>query len=189
MSTFLMKIFRSVLRRVLTLLPFLFFAVACSPRPTPTPFRPPTPVPPTQILPTTTPIPAMSTSTALASPTFAGTATEGPCINSLAFIDDVTVEDDSPFAPGVSIDKQWLVENNGTCDWDSTYALKWVGGTPLGAAETQVLYPARAGTQATLRILFTSPLEAGSYESWWQATDSAGNLFGDEVYMSIVVNP
>lgn len=104
-------------------------------------------------------------------------------------MDDVTVDDGTSFTPGASIDKQWLVENNGTCDWDSTYGLKWVGGAPLGAAETQSLYPARAGTQSTFRILFIAPLESGPYESAWQAVDPAGNFFGDLIFVKIVVNP
>jgi methionine-rich copper-binding protein CopC len=54
-------------------------------------------------------------------------------------------------------------------------------------SEEQPLYPARAGTQATLRIVFTAPTEPGTYQSTWQAVDPDGNLFGDTVFMEIVV--
>jgi hypothetical protein len=85
------------------------------------------------------------------------------------------------------VDKQWLVTNSGTCNWDSKYRLKWVGGDPLGAAAEQALYPARAGTEVTLRILFTAPAEPGTYGSTWQAFDPDGIAFGDPVYVEIVV--
>jgi hypothetical protein len=111
----------------------------------------------------------------------------GPCTNNLTFLDDITVPDNTFVAPGTSIDKQWLVHNTGTCHWDSTYRLKWIGGDTLGAAEERALYPARAGTQATLRILFTAPPVEDSYESAWQAVDPNGNVFGDLIFIKIVV--
>ncbi|MFN3490833.1 MAG: NBR1-Ig-like domain-containing protein, partial [Anaerolineales bacterium] len=88
-----------------------------------------------------------------------------------------------------SIDKQWLVKNDGTCDWDARYKLKWVGGDPMGSNTEQLLYPARAGTQAALRIIFTAPATAGEYESAWQAVDPDGNFFGDLIFIRIVVTP
>ena len=172
-------------RRLLILLSLISFAVACSPQPAPTPFRPPTAIPPTQILPTTTPLPAIFTPTPI--PTITLTPEAGPCINALTFLDDLTVEDGTIFAPGASIDKQWLVQNDGTCNWDASYRLKWVGGFTLGVAEEQPLFPAAAGVQATVRIIFIAPPDPGTYQSTWQATDPDGNLFGDTVYMEIIV--
>lgn len=171
----------------LILLTGIFSLWACAPQTTPTPFRPPTAAPPTQPLPTTTPIPALFT--AIPTPTVTITPTAGPCTDNFSFIEDVTVEDGTSFLPGASIDKQWLVQNSGTCNWDDTYRLKWVGGDPMGAAEEQALYPARAGTQVTLRVTFTAPAESGSYESAWQAVDPNGNFFGDLVFIKIVVAP
>ncbi len=171
----------------LILLTGIFSLWACAPQTTPTPFRPPTAAPHTQPLPTTTPIPALFT--AVPTPTVTITPTAGPCTDNFSFIEDVTVEDGTSFLPGASIDKQWLVQNSGTCNWDETYRLKWVGGDPMGAAEEQALYPARAGTQATLRVTFTAPAESGSYESAWQAVDPNGNFFGDLVFIKIVVAP
>lgn len=183
MTLRLRSVLRFFPRPFLILLLILSFAVACSPEPTPTPFRPPTSIPPTQIPSTTTPLPAAPTF----APTITATPDEGPCTNELTFLDDLTVEDGATFAPGASIDKQWLVQNDGTCDWDATYKLKWVGGYTLGVAEEQPLFPAAAGVQVTLRIVFTAPTEPGTYQTTWQALDPEGNLFGDTVYMEIVV--
>lgn len=176
---------RITLRSSLLLVTSLIFAPACAPQTTPTPFRPPTQIPPTQALPTTTPIPT-------ASPVPLPTATPTeivPCTNNLTFVDDLTIDDNTIVAPGAVMDKQWLVTNSGACNWDSTYRLKWTGGETFGAAEEQPLFPARAGTQATLRILFTAPAVEGIYQSAWQAFGPDGSAFGDPVFITIIVSP
>jgi hypothetical protein len=165
----------------------LIFASACNPQAAPIPFRPPTKPAPTQILSTTTPIPAIYT--AVPTPTVTATATEIPCTNNLEFLQDITIPDGTSISVGAAIDKQWLVNNNGTCDWNSTYRLKWISGDPLGAAQEQVLYPARASTQATIRVAFTAPTTEGTYESWWQAYGPDGIAFGDPISMKIVIFP
>jgi hypothetical protein len=176
--------FRPCLFVVLMIL--IFASSACAPQTTPTPFRPPTQLQPTQILPTTTPVPALYT--AVPTPTITATIA-GPCTNNLEFLDDITIEDNTSVLPGSSIDKQWLVKNSGTCNWNSSYRLIWVGGDPLGAVQEQILYPARAGTQATLRILFSSPTVEGTYDSAWQAYGPDGIAFGDSVFIKVVVTP
>ena len=57
----------------------------------------------------------------------------------------------------------------------------------MGAATEQALYPARAGTQATIQITFTAPGEPGTYTTAWQALDPNGEPFGDPVFMEIIV--
>ena len=168
----------------------LFFLASCAPTSTSTPFRPPTKSPPTEVLSTTTPVPQVVSPTPL-TPTLALSATPtstAPCTNNLTFVQDVTIDDGTIVSPGASVDKQWLITNSGTCNWDSSYRLKWVGGDPLGAATEQALYPARAGMQVTLRILFTAPGEIGTYGSTWQAFGPDGVAFGDTVYVEILVS-
>ena len=161
---------------------------ACSPAPTPTPFRPPTAQPPliepTFIIQPTKQV-VIVQSTPL--PTIVPTVDPQDCVNNLSFINDVTVPDNSFVTFGSTVDKQWLVENSGTCDWNSTYRLKHLGGAELGAPEEMLLFPARAGRQATVQIIFTAPFTDGVYESAWQAHDPAGNAFGDPIYVRIVV--
>ncbi len=167
----------------------LFLTSACSPAPTATPFRPPTIqaplIEPTLIINPTQEI-VIVQSTPL--PTIVPTAV-GPeeCSSNLTFIEDLTVPDNSFIPLGSIIDKQWLVENSGTCHWNADYRLKHIGGAALGATEETALYPARAGTRATLQILFTAPFTEGVYESAWQAFDADGIEFGDPIYIRIIV--
>jgi hypothetical protein len=165
-------------------------ASACSPTSTPTPFRPPTAhgplieptfiIHPTQMVVVVQPSPL---------PTVIPTVDSGECVNSLTYIDDLTIPDNSSIAYGAVMDKQWLVQNSGTCNWNPDYHLKHVGGAALGAPEEIALYPARAGTQATIQILFTAPFTDGVYESAWQAFDPDGLAFGDPIYIRVVVQP
>jgi hypothetical protein len=109
------------------------------------------------------------------------------CVNNLTFVTDITIPDNTPVSFGSTMDKQWLVENSGTCNWDSDYRLKRVNGASLGAPDEIALYPARAGTQATIQIIFTTPFTADFFESEWQAFDKDGVAFGDPIFIKINV--
>ena len=165
---------------------YLALAPACSPAFTPTPFRPPTaPAPliePTFIIEPTQPVVIIESSPL---PTIIPTTNPEECDNNLNFVSDLTIPDGTSVTYGSSIDKQWTVENSGTCHWNSDYRLRHIGGALLDAPEEIALYPARAGTQATIQILFTTPFTDGAYESAWQAFDPDGLPFGDPIYMRI----
>lgn len=170
----------------------IFLASACSPAPTPTPFIPPTApvalieptfiVQPTQnvVVIQTTPLPTV----------IPPTLNPDECVSNLTFVDDLTIPDGDFVTYGAIIDKQWLVQNSGTCNWDETYRLRHIGGGELGAPEEIMLYPAKSGAQAVIQISFTAPFTDGVYESAWQAFDSFGLAFGDPIYIRVnVVSP
>ena len=161
---------------------------ACSPVSTPTPFRPPTAqvplIEPTFIIHPTQEVVVIG-STPL--PTIFPTTNPADCVSDLTFLEDLTVPDNMFATFGLVLDKQWLVENSGTCHWNSAYRLRNIGGAALGAPEEIALYPARAGTRTTLRVLFTAPFAEGVYESASQAIDLIGKPFGDPIYIRIAV--
>ena len=165
---------------------YLALISACAPAPTPTPFRPPT-VPasliePTFIIKPTQPVVIIESSPL---PTIIPTTNPEECENNLSFVSDLTIADGTSVTYGSSIDKQWTVENNGTCHWNSDYRLRHIAGALLEAPEEIALYPARAGTQTTIQIIFTAPFTDGAYESAWQAFDPDGLPFGDPIYMRV----
>jgi len=168
---------------------WIVLLVGCVPlpgSPTPTffhaPLQPPSPTPSlTPTLPPTRPIPTR-TPTPVPSPT--------PCQDNLRYLEDVTFAGEKvAVAPGQIIDKQWRVENNGTCPWGNGYTLRLTGGSAWGAAEQQPLYPAMPGAQVVLRILFIAPQEPGDYRTEWHAFNPQGQQFGDVLYLSIQVLP
>ena len=156
-----------------------FFLLTALPACAPAPAASPAPLPSSTFLPpasiqTNTSLPILPTSTP-------------NCIDGLSFVEDTTIPDNTVVTPGASLDKQWLVQNSGSCNWDNRYRLRLVSGEAMGAAADQSLYPARAGSQATLRIIFTAPSEPGEHVSEWQAFDYNGIPFGDSFFIKIIV--
>jgi len=177
-------------QKLFVILLTLAFASACSPLAPSTPFIPPTSQAPL-IEPTLIIIPTPTTDQVriIPLPTIIPTIDQSNCVSNLSYIEDLTIPDNSFVPFGSSIDKQWLVENNGTCNWTSSYRLRHTGGAGLGAPEEVALFPAKSGTQVTIQITFTAPFEEGIYESAWQAFDPNGLAFGDPIYMRILVSP
>ncbi len=132
----------------------------------------------------------------LSTPTQAIPATPTPiliptpsCSNNLTYLEDLTIPDGTVVGPGESMDKRWLVSNSGTCNWDDRYRLKRIAGSDLGLAAEQSLFPARSGTDASIRFLFIAPDEPGAQRSAWQAYSPEGDSFGDPIFIDIVVQP
>jgi hypothetical protein len=112
------------------------------------------------------------------------------CTNNLTYIQDITIPDGTPVTPGQTLDKRWRIQNSGTCNWDEHYRMKMVAGPGLGAPVEQALYPARSGSEAVIRIMFTAPADTGAYRSAWQAYDPQGEPFGDPFFIEVIVtNP
>lgn len=114
-------------------------------------------------------------------------AAPSDCIDGLTYISDLTIPDGTVVVAGSTLDKQWEVENSGTCNWNSSYQIRLIAGSDLGAKAEQALIPARVGSRVTIRIVFSAPEEPGQYHSAWQAFNSLGNAFGDPIYIDIDV--
>jgi hypothetical protein len=176
--------------RSLLLLLGLSLASACAPAAKQTLFIPPTAqaplIEPTLIIQPTKQIVVQTTPLATI---IIPTATSNPedCISNLTFLSDVTVPDGAFVTYGATVDKQWLVQNSGTCNWNAGYRLRYIGGAILGASDELALYPAKSGTQAIIQVTFSVPFSDGDYESAWQAFDPDGLAFGDAIYMRITV--
>ena len=177
-------------RYLLLFLLILISTSACSSITTPTPFIPPTSqaplIEPNLII---IPSPTNDQVRIVPLPTIIPTIDQTNCVNNLTFLEDLTIPDNSFISFGAAIDKQWRVENSGTCNWTSEYRLRHTGGASIGAPEEVALFPARSGTQAIIQITFTAPFEEGLYDSAWQAFDPDGLPFGDPVYIRIIVSP
>jgi hypothetical protein len=114
---------------------------------------------------------------------------EEACTNDLRFISDITYPDNTVVAPSQEIEKIWLVQNNGTCNWESDYTIRNVDGFPMGSSTIVALYPVRSGGEYEITITFYAPTDAGSHASKWQAYDPEGEPFGQEIYILVLVDP
>lgn len=109
------------------------------------------------------------------------------CSDGLLFIQDLTIPDGTQVQPGELLDKRWEVENSGSCNWDNNYRVRLIAGPAMGASEELALYPARSGTRAIIRMIFTAPIEPDRYRSAWQAYNSQEEPFGDPFFIEINV--
>jgi hypothetical protein len=154
---------------------------ACSEQPTP--FRPPSSA---SRVTATAQVSATPTSTLQAIETPLPTATAA-CTNALTFLEAISIPDGTVVHIGDHVDKRWLVQNSGSCNWDDRYRLRSIAGTGLNTPAELALYPARSGAKASIRVQFTAPSDPGSYQSSWQAYNPQGQPFGDPLNILIVV--
>jgi Ig-like domain-containing protein len=96
-----------------------------------------------------------------------------------SFISDVTYPDGSIVASGSAFTKIWRVKNAGTCTWNSSYALVFVGGerfdSPSAVSVPGTVYP---GQTVDLAVNLESPTRSGSYTGYWKLRNASGALYG-----------
>lgn len=116
------------------------------------------------------------------------------CTRSIGFEKDLTVPDDTVFAPGEEFVKSWQLRNTGTCPWIEGYSLVFVNGDQMGSPESQPLPKVVApGQTVDVSVTLTAPQELGDYLGRWQISDANGELFGvggfieETIYTRIVV--
>ena len=145
-----------------------------------------TAAPPTVAPPTNVPASAAPAASAVP-PTPAPTFTTAPlptqstagCVDNGKFIADITIPDGTTFAAPTAFTKTWRVQNTGTCIWNTTYSLKFVGGAQLGGpAGIAIPGNVEPGAEIDLSVGLTSPATAGSYTGQWRLTNGTGNAFG-----------
>jgi len=105
--------------------------------------------------------------------------TQGACTDKATFVADVTVPDNTQFAPNTSFTKTWRLKNSGTCSWTPDYVVTYVSGDPMSA-----VYPAKLtssvapGANLDVSVNMVSPSVNGTYKGNWGLKNPSGKLFG-----------
>ena len=132
----------------------------------------PTPSLATKSAETSTPSTPQASSTATTQPVAQITDAQGTTValcDSLDFVADVNIPDDTNMSPGQDFVKTWRVKNTGSCPWEAGYELVYAGyademeGQPQQL--TQVVQP---GQEVEISVQFTAPSDIGEYLSAWQ---------------------
>jgi hypothetical protein len=146
--------------------------------------------------PTATLVPPPTQPIPLPEPTFPPPSPVASCIDKASFVSDVTIPDNTFVAPGQSFVKTWRLRNDGTCTWDTNYALAFVGGHSMGGPTSAPLQrPVAPGNTADLSVALVAPAANGAYQGKWQLRDADGNLFGiggdsgSAFWVRVVVGP
>jgi hypothetical protein len=118
------------------------------------------------------------------------------CTDKAFFVADVTIPDNTTVKAGSSFKKTWRIQNVGTCSWDSSYSVIFVGGDQMGGLSPKALVGAVSpGSTVDISLDLVAPTTNGSYEGDWLLRNPAGALFGigsqgDKAFwVQIVVGP
>jgi RHS repeat-associated protein len=108
---------------------------------------------------------------------------------------DVTIPDNSQFAPGETKNKVWKIQNAGTNAW-TNYKLVFVPGVignnqsvNLSSLSSIAINASPGQWINTPNLPITAPSAAGTYHSYWQMQNSDGVNFGTRIYVKIRVVP
>ena len=143
--------------------------------------------------PTTTAVPtSIETSTPTATLTFTPTPipqaspTDEFCDNA-AWVADVSVQDGTQMSPGQNFEKTWLIKNTGTCTWGEGYRMVFGYDEKMNGQARPLPNIVSPDDTVEVTVVFTAPLTAGEYKSYWRMSNTAGANFGEFLYVSIVV--
>lgn len=128
------------------------------------------------VFPTSPPVVATPTWPPVQPPT--ATAITIPC-ERVSFIKDVTIPDGTVLAANTPFRKTWRVRNDGSCTWDTSYQLVFVGGTAL-TNQSAVSIPGvvQPGQQVDVSVDMVSPAQPGNFQSNWKFRSPRGVTFG-----------
>jgi hypothetical protein len=108
--------------------------------------------------------------------------------DSSGYMSDVTIDDGTILAPGATFTKTWKMANTGSCSWSSSYSIAFVSGDDMDGSETEIEESVSPGSTAEISVNLTAPDDEGTYTGYWQLANSSGTLFGEKVYVQIVVS-
>ena len=105
----------------------------------------------------------------------------------LSFVSDVTIPDNTPVTAGQAFTKTWKVKNAGSCPWDAGFKFAFTGGEQMGGASYTLPSVVAAGAVTDISVALTAPNKTGTLRGNWRMSTAAGQFFGDEVYVQVVV--
>lgn len=105
----------------------------------------------------------------------------------LSFVSDVTIPDNTPVTAGQAFTKTWKVKNAGSCAWDAGFKFGFTGGEQMGGVAYTLPSAVAAGAVTDISVAMTAPSKTGTLRGNWRMSTAAGQFFGDEVYVQVVV--
>jgi len=91
-------------------------------------------------------------------------------------------------APDTVLLTNWRIRNTGTCTWDPSYRLAFLGGERLSGPRALFLRETVApGGEVELLVKVIAPAAAGDYQGKWRMFGPDGVPFGAEATIDIVV--
>lgn len=142
------------------------------------------------------PLPTPEPTPAVPEPTAEAVLPPAACVNAMAFVSDLNLDDQNmaappPVSPGTAFQKSWRIRNTGTCTWDRSYMLTFVDGNVpqarMGGMPTPISGTVAPGATYDMTIDLVAPLTPGVYQAFWTMRGPNGLLFGDRLWVGITV--
>jgi hypothetical protein len=121
-------------------------------------------------------------------PTLPTTAAPGDCVLDASYVADVTVPDDTEFAPGEAFVKTWRIRNSSTCDWGSGYKLVFVAGDLIDGEAGAIVPATPVDGTVDVSVNLVAPTVPGTYRGLWKLQSPEGSLFGAYCFVRIKVS-
>ena len=151
-----------------------------------TAFAAPTNTPAATLTPLASFTPAATSTGGVAFATAPSTGGTASCYG-LSFVSDVTIPDNTPVTAGQAFTKTWKVKNAGSCAWDAGFKFAFTGGEQMGGTAYTLPAAVAAGAVTDISVAMTAPSKTGTLRGNWRMSTAAGQFFGDEVYVQVVV--
>jgi uncharacterized protein YkwD len=134
---------------------------------------------PTATAMTSTPDPSITTTPGADTTTTPGSgsaeAATGPCKDSAAMIEDVTIPDNTPMTKGQKFTKTWRFMNNGKCNW-SGYTIAFYAGDRMETPDSVPVPETPAGKTVDVSVDLTAPSVDGSYTGFYVLKNNQGEI-------------
>ncbi len=137
------------------------------------------------LTPTLEPAPTVTTSSPSATSPAGGTATT--CTPGMQYVADITVPDDTVFAPGAAFVKSWRVRNSGTCAWNAGTVWYFHSGDRLNGPDAVSMPVTAAGQTVDISVNLVAPNSPGRYTGYWTLRIPDGRVVNNRVFVRIVV--
>lgn len=119
--------------------------------------------------------------------------TQVSCDN-MAYVNDVTIPDNSSVAPGSKFVKTWKIRNNGQCTWSTSYRLiyGWAANWPeivqAPPARVDIKESVEPGAEYEVSVTLTAPVKSGVYLAAFRLQNDKGYNFGTILFVQFQVN-
>ena len=109
------------------------------------------------------------------------------CYNAV-YVNDVTIADGTVLAPGEEFVKTWKFQNTGSCDWSEDFWITFSSGEDMDGEDTEIDEDVTAGDTASISVSLVAPDDEGTYTGYWKLATEDGTVFGETVYVLLVVS-
>ncbi|MDI6695295.1 MAG: transporter substrate-binding domain-containing protein [Anaerolineales bacterium] len=118
------------------------------------------------------------------------------CLDGMSFVADLNYPDNNMLnppqvPPGVPVQKGWRIRNTGTCTWDNSYVMTYVGAnppnSPVSGNPVAIQGYVAPGQTYDLYVTLTTPWQTGRYQSFWSLRNGKGQYFGNRLWMGMQV--